>query len=132
VDKKAGSISKFEALLSHYNPQGLVLEDLSSGKRAPRIQGLSRLLLTHARNKGVKITLFTHKQIREAFSENGKMTKQARAVFIAQKFSDELGFRLPPKRKPWMSEDYRMDIFDAVALTLMPRLLKKVSVQENR
>jgi len=26
--------------------------------------------------------------------------------------------RLPRLRKPWMSEDYRMSIFDAVALAL--------------
>jgi len=26
--------------------------------------------------------------------------------------------RLPPKRRPWMSEDPRMDIFDAVSLAV--------------
>ena len=35
---------------------------------------------------------------------------------LAMQFPDELASRLPPKRKPWKSEDGRMDIFVAVAL----------------
>jgi len=38
------------------------------------------------------------------------------AQTLAAQFPVELGKRLPPKRRPWMSEDPRMDIFDAVAL----------------
>ena len=43
-------------------------------------------------------------------------TKQACAETLAAKFPVELASRLPPKRRPWMSEDPRMDIFDAVGL----------------
>ena len=39
-----------------------------------------------------------------------KGTKHALTEIPANKFPDELGFRLPPKRRPWMSKDYRMDI----------------------
>jgi hypothetical protein len=38
-------------------------------------------------------------------------------VAIAKRFP-ELAPRLPRFRKPWMSEDYRMSIFDAVAMAL--------------
>lgn len=48
-------------------------------------------------------------------------TKHALAEILAKQFSEELASRLPPKRKAWMSEDYRMDIFDAVALVLVLR-----------
>jgi len=44
-------------------------------------------------------------------------TKQEIAIAIAERFP-ELAPRLPRFRKPWMSEDYRMSIFDAVALAL--------------
>ena len=44
-------------------------------------------------------------------------TKQEIAIAIAERFP-ELAPRLPRSRKPWMSEDYRMSIFDAVALAL--------------
>ncbi|MGH7993063.1 MAG: hypothetical protein ACREDQ_06080 [Limisphaerales bacterium] len=49
-------------------------------------------------------------------SLNPKGTKQALAERLALKFPVELGSRLPPKRRAWMSEDPRMDIFDAVGL----------------
>lgn len=129
TDKNARSVAKVEQLISHYRPDILVLEDFSPGKRTPRIKRLGRSIITLARSKNVKVALFTQGQIREAFSQIGTRTKQARAEFIAQKFPDEIGFRLPPKRKPWMSEDYRMNIFDAVALALIPRLLKKRSAR---
>jgi len=37
-------------------------------------------------------------------------TKLAIAEILAKKYPEELGSRLPPKRRLWMSEDYRMDI----------------------
>ena len=43
---------------------------------------------------------------------------QALAEMLAGKFPEELASRLPPKRRPWMSEDPRMDIFDAVGLAV--------------
>jgi hypothetical protein len=49
---------------------------------------------------------------------NDKGTKHVVAEVIAQRFPEELGFRLPPKRRAWMSEDSRIDIFDAAALAL--------------
>jgi hypothetical protein len=43
--------------------------------------------------------------------------KAKTARIVAAKFP-ELRSRLPPERKPWMSEDYRMAIFDAAAFAL--------------
>jgi len=56
---------------------------------------------------------------------NPKGTKQEMAELLAKKFPDELASRLPPKRKPWKSEDKRMDIFDAVALAVAFRMERK-------
>ena len=42
---------------------------------------------------------------------------------VAKRFSDELGQKLPPERKLGNSEDSRMNIFDAVALVLILRLI---------
>ena len=55
--------------------------------------------------------------IRTFFSEYDAITKYQIATTIAQ-WLPEFEPRLPPFRKPWMSEDYRMSIFDAVALAL--------------
>jgi hypothetical protein len=42
--------------------------------------------------------------------------------YIATRFPDELGSRVPPKRKAWTSQNARMDIFDAVGLVVAFRL----------
>jgi hypothetical protein len=55
-------------------------------------------------------------QVRAQLLGSAKGTKHALAETLAAKFPVELALRLPPKRRPWMSEDPRMDIFDAVGL----------------
>jgi len=45
------------------------------------------------------------------------LISQNKSVRSNQRFP-ELAPRLPRFRKPWMSEDYRMSIFDAVAFGL--------------
>jgi hypothetical protein len=71
--------------------------------------------------------LFSRQQVRRVFFADGQGTKHALAEILAKRFPEELGFRLPPKRRPWMSEDYRMDLFDAVALALMLRSYQPIS-----
>jgi hypothetical protein len=55
--------------------------------------------------------------VKQEFSESGASNKFEIAKTIAARFP-ELTPRLPRFRKPWMSEDYRMSIFDAVAFGL--------------
>jgi hypothetical protein len=58
----------------------------------------------------------------KTFITDGQGTKHLLAEIMAKRFPAQLGLQLPPKRKPWMSEDSRMSIFDAVALALVFRL----------
>ena len=122
-DKNARSIEKVEALIAHYHPEVIVLEDAASkgSRRCPRIQMLTKDLTALAEPGAIKVLLFSQRQIRRVLFGAGRGTKHALAEIIAQRFPEEPGFRLPPKRRPWMSEDFRMDIFDAVALALMVR-----------
>jgi hypothetical protein len=53
-----------------------------------------------------------------AFAEFGLPNKHSMAELIA-KHIPALEHYLPPPRKPWMSEDARMGIFDAAALALV-------------
>ncbi|MES3031684.1 MAG: hypothetical protein V4699_00365 [Patescibacteria group bacterium] len=69
-----------------------------------------------ASTRKVKVSLFSRAQVRQVYFADDVGTKHALAEILAKRFPDELGHRLPPKRKPWMSQDSRMDIFDAVAL----------------
>jgi Holliday junction resolvasome RuvABC endonuclease subunit len=120
-DKNAGSIEKVEEMIAHYNPQVMVLEDTvtKGSSRCARIQALTKRLVAVAESRTIKVALFSGKQVRRVFFGDAGGTKHALAEIIAQRFPEELGFRLPPKRRPWISEDSRMDIFDAVALALM-------------
>ena len=45
----------------------------------------------------------------------GRRNKDQRAAAIAEQFPELLSI-LPPRRKIWRSEDYRMKIFDAAAV----------------
>lgn len=122
-DKSAKSLEQVQKLISHYRPELLVLEDAAAktSRRAPRIRELTDELVKLASKSRVKVTLFNREEIRRAFFAEGKGTKHEIATIIAGRYPDELQTRLPPKRKAWMPVDYRMDIFDAVALALVPR-----------
>ena len=66
----------------------------------------------------MKVRLVSVTQVRTQLLGAAKGTKFAVSQMLAEKFPAELGTRLPPKRRPWMSEDPRMDIFDAVGLAV--------------
>ena len=120
-DKNTGTIAKVEEMIVHYQPDVIVLEDHSTkhSRRSARIQALSRRIIAFAKGRNVAVTVFSREQVRRVFFADGQGTKHALAEILAARFPEELGCRLPPKRRPWMSEDYRMDIFDAVALALV-------------
>ena len=120
-NKNSGAIKKVEDMIDLYNPQVMVLEDTASREpcRSPRIKALTKRLVAVAERSNIKVMLFSQQQIRQVFLGDVVGTKHAIAEIIAGRFPEELGFRLPPKRRDWMSEDSRMGIFDAVALTLM-------------
>ena len=120
-DKNGGAIKKVEEMIVHYNPQVMVLEDTATkgSRRSLRIQRLTKRLVALAERCNVKVMLFSQKEIRRASLGDVPGTKHALAEIIAERYPEELGFLLPPKRRDWMSQDSRMDIFDAVALALM-------------
>jgi Holliday junction resolvasome RuvABC endonuclease subunit len=126
ADKNTQSLAKVEELLAHYQPGVLVLQDTGTkpSRRSARIRALSKRIIILAASRKVSVALFSPERVRQVFFAAGKGTKHALAEILAKRFPAELGSRLPPKRRPWMSEDYRMDIFDAVALVLVFRLKK--------
>jgi len=130
-EKNTRCLAKVEKLITHYEPEIIVLQDHSTKncRRSPRIRALSQQIIDLASSRNVGVALFSQEQVRRIFFANGQGTKYALAKIIAVRFPEELGARLPPKRLPWMSEDYRMDIFDAVALVLVFRHKKRKSKQ---
>lgn len=123
-DKNAQSLAKVKDLIILYQPEVIVLQDTSikTSRRADRIKVLCRKIIAMAGRRKIRVALFSYEAIRSAFFAKGQGTKHQLAELIANRFPEELGPHLPPKRRPWESEYARMDIFDAVALALMLRL----------
>ncbi len=107
---------RIEDLFDLYQPDVLVIENISGKKsrRCGRVKELIREIAVLALNKRIRISYISRSMVKDAFAEFGGKTKHRIAELIAEQLP-ELALRLPPCRKPWMSEDYRMAIFDAVA-----------------
>lgn len=120
-DLNAACLSEAKRLIADYRPDVLVIEDLANSKRGPRVQTLVKSLADLAKVQQVAVKQFAREQVYKAFFEMGEGRKKHElAVLMAKEFPEELGHRLPPKRRDWTSEDYRMAMFEAVALGLMP------------
>jgi len=117
-DKNTGSVAKVKELLILYHPARFILEDAESSRRAARICALHAELVRVAKEHQVRVIVLTRTRVRRRFFADGEGTKHELALQLAERYPEELKLRLPPKRRLWMSEDYRMGIFDAVALGL--------------
>ena len=118
-NKDVRCLRQVAELIEHYEPDVIVVEDYAAKgcRRCPRVQLLIRDIFKLALEKKIKIHSVSQRAVRAAFSRFGARTKHEIAGAIAKRLP-ELAPRQPPYRKPWMSEDDRMSIFDAVALVL--------------
>jgi len=121
-DKGAESMTRIMDLLEWYAPELLVLEDCDAptSRRAPRIRALAREVSRMAKAVGVGVTSVSWQQVREVFGRSARATKEQIAARVAQLYPI-MSRHLPPKRKIWMSEDERMNMFDAIALAITAR-----------
>ena len=115
--KSVSFLESISGLIDQYEPDLVVFEDWSGAgsRRCKRIQEVLNGIHELCNKKKVKARSFSRSQVRRAFSGSDASTKHQIAQAIAQRLP-ELAPRLPPFRKCWMSEDYRMNIFDAVSL----------------
>jgi Holliday junction resolvasome RuvABC endonuclease subunit len=124
-EKKNAQIRmKVEKLVDRYRPDILVLADVNAkgAHRVHRIKRLHQQIVVLAGKRKLKVVMFSGTQLRAQLLGNPKGTKYEMAEMLAKQFPDELASRLPPKRKPWTSEDARMDIFEAVGLALLTEI----------
>jgi Holliday junction resolvasome RuvABC endonuclease subunit len=120
TDKNKRSLRLISELIEQYEPSVVVVEDYT-GKGSRRCRRAAQLIdgiSTLALNRKVKVKRFSKAEVKQAFAESGARTKYEIAVAISKRFP-ELAPRLPRFRKPWMSEDYRMSIFDAVGFAVV-------------
>lgn len=118
ANKNTLCLKRIDTLFALHTPDILLLRDASDRNR--RIRALSRGAAQRAARRGIVVRTYSRAQINQHFEELGtiSVTKHRVAEQIAQQIPS-LSLYLPPHRKPWMSEDPRMGIFDAAALGSM-------------
>lgn len=118
-DKENRGLRRVADLLVRYRPDVLVLEDPTGrgSRRCARVRKLLDKVERLADRESVVVRRFSRVRVRRAFSISDAKTKYEIAVVIAKQFP-ELVPRLPRFRKPWMTEDDRMSLFDAASFAL--------------
>ena len=117
-DKNAASLSNITKLIRQYRPDAIALENTrpNRSERGERVQALAYEIAALARSYNITVARFTRKQLNRALIPDKRGTKYAVAEYLAARYPQELGLRLPRKRRNYDNEDPRMDLFDAVAL----------------
>jgi len=117
--KNRHSVGRVAELIARYEPDALVIEDCAAreSRRCPRVERLVAAIERLAASKGIALRKISRATVEGAFSEAGASTKHEIATAIAGRFP-QLAVWLPPVRKRWMNETYRVGIFDAMALGL--------------
>lgn len=105
-------------LARYYTPDVIVIEqDEKAYRRGIRVRELLKAISNAGEQCGVRVCPIAKETIEGIFSQFGSTTKFQRAQRISSWIPD-LKHLAPRERKPWMSEDYRMGIFDAMTLAL--------------
>jgi hypothetical protein len=101
-------------------PDVVVLQNMSDRgtRRVPRIQELNRRIAELVHLRGIVVHKYSRAEVLDDFNKLAATTKQKIAEMIAKQVPS-FSLYVPPERKPWMSEDPRMGIFDAAALAWM-------------
>jgi hypothetical protein len=120
--KSARAIGK---LIDRFRPDILALEDCDSNgaRRCGRVQKLLDRIAAQE-GKRVLVRAVTQREIRAIGPLPSTSTKHGRASFLVEQFPQLKAF-LPPVRKPWMPEDDRMAIFDALSFAVACIEIKK-------
>ncbi|WP_035680678.1 hypothetical protein, partial [Bradyrhizobium liaoningense] len=118
--KGKGCLLRISQIIDRYAPDVLVIQDTSEQgtRRARWISTLNRSIVSLANDRGVPVFAYSRDRVRGAFERHGCPNKQSLAELIA-KHIPAFEQYVPPPRKPWMSEDRRMGLFDAAALALV-------------
>jgi hypothetical protein len=111
--RSGGLLHKVDELLSRYAPDLLVIEDLAvpGARRRKRAGKEIRSIELLALTRGLSAERVSRLAVIDAFVP--AKSKFEVALRLAESFPT-LAERLPRKRRAWMTEDARMNIFDAL------------------
>jgi len=105
---------KLANLLDEYIPATLLVRGCPANAADAR-RALSIAAKRGAAKRGIRVRTVSREEINRTFADHRNKATIATALSIR---FPELARMLPPKRKIWKSEDYRMKIFDAAATAI--------------
>jgi hypothetical protein len=107
---------RLQSLLDLWRPSLVVVTEPPKSPPA-RMRQLLTDVIEEVRHCRIPVRYLSPQVLREAFSDEDRITKYAIASMLLEHFPF-LASVLPPKRRIWESEDYRMSMFAAVAVAL--------------
>jgi hypothetical protein len=128
ASSKHSYIERLRGLIEDYRPDLLVAETYGTrhGRRSTRVNAVLHRVEAFAAGECLPFRAVSRIEVRAVFN-GGSKYEIAKGL---ARFFPELEPRLPRKRKPWMSEDECMNVFDALSfgLTVLraPGALKEI------
>ena len=108
---KTPAAKKLLSLLDEFTPSAVVIRERGIGStKKPK---LLSIIERQVRRRSIPVRFITPREVNRAFV-GFESNKYEVASALARQFPG-LASKLPPIRKCWQSEDYRMGIFDAAA-----------------
>ena len=110
---------RVESAIELYRPDIVVVEEFKGirAKRPPKMRAMFRTVLRIAKKADIKMRVIARNEILRTFHLSEGARKEEVAHAVAALFP-RLQTVLPRFRTAWMKEEYRMSLFDAVALGL--------------
>lgn len=121
------------SLIDRYQPEAIIAErNTGSGCR----RGLqARFNIDSAREvaaeRKISFRQYSTRQVDAVFAQWNALTKEKRAGVLVETFPALANYR-PPHRKPWMTEDRRMAIFDALSFAITHLFLERKKEETMR
>lgn len=113
--RREASVRALLRLFKRLKPSEFVVEAFDA--RHPRVRMIALALVAAAADRGLYVEAHARAEVQRAFEAVGARTREEIAAVLARHFP-ALALRLPPPRKPWMSEDRRLAIFNAAAVVI--------------
>ena len=113
-DRDSRCLAHLISMFTKFKPDVLVLEDFGTGRPA-RVKALVGTFAAAAEEYGIISYFISRNAVRSSFPSC--RTKYDRARELATRFP-ELKLWCPPPRKIWLTEDPRINIFDALSLAV--------------
>lgn len=112
-------MKRIKGFIDYYEPVLVIIgtpEDNYSFKGI-RVKSLINEIAEFTKGKGIEVKQYSREDIRVVFEQFGAKSKYEIAKKIIE-WLPQFANKLPEVKKPWMAEDYKMGMFDALSLAI--------------